>query len=101
MSEIANLERLIGRIDAMIAALPVRGDHYDYDQWQRYRDAAQDTFQRLLAEENGRTRPNDVSVIHLKLAGIATSSTSGPTHAMRNWQTAARRRIAKLMEQAR
>lgn len=101
MSEIANLERLIAKIDGIIAGLPERDRTYDHAQWRAWRAAVDEGFERLLREEGGRTRPYTGDTVHLRLVGVSTSCTSGRYGAMRNWQAAARRRIEKLREKAR
>lgn len=98
MSVVTELERLIGRIDALIAALPERGAEYDHDQWKNWRAAEEAAFEVLLADEGGKSRREDGQTIYLRLAGVSSSSTSGRAQAMRNWQWAARRRIKKLRQ---
>lgn len=98
MSVITELERLIGRIDALIAALPERGVEYDYDRWNAWRTAEEAAFDTLLADEGGKSRQQGGDAIYLRMAGVSSSSTSGRAQLMRNWQWAARRRIAKLRQ---
>lgn len=96
MSVIAELERLIGRIDALIATLPERGVEYDYDRWNAWRAAEEAAFDTFLADEGGKSRQRGGDAIYLRMAGVSSSSTWGRAQVMRNWQWAARRRIAKL-----
>lgn len=89
--ETENLERLIARIDAVISGLP--NWNTDYRAWHL---ASHSAFETLLLEEGGTTRPKNVHATHVDLAGITSSSTAGPVAALRNWQVAARKRIAKI-----
>lgn len=90
--EIESLQQLIDKIDMVIAGLP-EFDAADYRAWHA---AAQSAFETFLLENGGTTRPKNVQATHIDLAGVSASSTGGPVPAMRNWQVAARKRIAKM-----
>lgn len=87
----ADLERLIEKIDAGLAALPQPGR--SLETRHEYHKAARDLIERLSSEEGARIR-RAAGGDTLRLAGVATSCTHGDAGLLRNWLTAARRRLA-------
>jgi hypothetical protein len=88
-----DLERLIGLIDSKLATLP-RPAWHDSEA-RRHRHNLLETIVRELGDEAGGHSFKDGSIYTLRMAGVATSCTSGVEQLLRNWQTAARKRIAK------
>ncbi len=106
-----NLERLILRIDAMLAGMHAgigkQPDYFNseatpgsdrreaYWAWDKQRKAALDHISLTLeAEESARfSKISDSDQV--VIAGVRSSCTSGLEGLFRNWQNAARRRIEK------
>lgn len=91
---IANLQRLIARIEAETPAEnPPNGMYLEYEAfraWQRDIDAF---AEKLVAEEGGRLGHATGAAV-IRLAGVQASCTSGPKGLLDNWRRAAERKIA-------
>lgn len=81
--DVPRLSALVERIDCDLPAMPAREliDEFCETQGGVFRDRG---FEMTL-----------------RVAGVVTSCTSGPAHLLRNWQQAARRRIAEARERGR
>lgn len=91
---VAELERLVGVIDAKIEAIGDLRVGDDNERWQARRERIAAAFADLERDEGAKIRDRwDGS--RLRLAGITATSTSGPIGAMRNWRVAALKRIEK------
>lgn len=104
MTTIENFERLIKLIDEKVAAAPAfpRGPGFGSDEARKAYWAAGDRILEELAIEEGATFDGSRAWEggRLKLAGIKTSCTAGSFGLLSNWQHAARRKIAKLRQEA-
>jgi hypothetical protein len=99
-----NLERLIARIENLLAALEADvgpqpdyflSDRETYWSWSKKHRAGLDAIRaRLEAEEKARFSATPGSSEALTMAGVRSSCTSGMEGLLRNWRNAARRRIA-------
>lgn len=89
----ATLERLIGVVEMLIAALPpiVQGEMGSYQARRRAGDAA---LERLVAEEGARVSSRSTDLA-LRMAGIRATCTHGHKGLLVNWAASARRRIAQ------
>lgn len=88
-----NLSRLIARIDELMPSEQPAQGHIAYEEFQAHQRKLDAVVAQLVDEEGGRhSRSNGAEV--LRLAGLQTSCTSGPGELLRNWQNAARRKIA-------
>lgn len=91
---IENLERLIGVIDAIIADLPTF-DHRDYEAMRAYHRAAEAAIAKLAENESGRAKLQG-DAASLRLGGLRSTATGGAAALMRNWQNAARTKVAQI-----
>lgn len=102
MVQKAELERLIGIVEAKLAALPSLppiGGSSDYlqrhEQLGAYNRAADQALAELASAEGGKVRDKGCDT-SLRLGGFTASCTHGAAGAMHNWLTGAKRRLAKL-----
>jgi len=101
--KIAELERLIALIEEKRGAVPLLEDHgTDWaaastarDKWHR---AYEDILLHLVEKEGAKTGGSPSAGQALRLAGVMTTCTYGANGLLVNWQLAAHRRIAKLLE---
>lgn len=94
----SNLQNLVDLIEARLAALPdgpsnagsasAAVAHIDLCA-----SVARNLIDELIRTEGGSVKYGNDN--RLRLAGVVTTCTSGPHQLLRNWQTAARRRIAQ------
>jgi hypothetical protein len=99
----ANLERLIMRIDAMLAGMYAGlGDEPDWRDYEaskawrlRKSGAIAAMRQTLLDEEGARFGERPPHDHAMTLGGVSSSCTAGWEGLFRNWKNAARRRIEK------
>ncbi|WP_440411099.1 hypothetical protein [Neorhizobium petrolearium] len=91
---IENLERLIGVVDAVMAALP-EYDYRDYETSRAYHRAAEAAIAKLAEKESGRVKLQG-DAASLRLGGLRSTATGGAVGLMRNWQNAARTRIEQI-----
>ena len=101
--KIAELERLIALIEEKKAAVPALVDHgTDWDAASAARDkwhrAYNDILLHLAEKEGAKTGSSPFAGHALRLAGVQSTCTYGAHGLLSNWQLAAHRRIAKLME---
>ncbi|MBN9232745.1 MULTISPECIES: hypothetical protein [Phyllobacteriaceae] len=86
-----NLHRIIARIDALMPK--TGGLRMEYEELRAYYVDVLKLVEQLVAEEGGRfSWDGDTS--RLRLAGIEATYTQEPQGLLRNWQAAARRRLA-------
>lgn len=104
MSKIDELQRLIALIDEKVKGWPKVPDwtaEIPFEersaQWATYRAFGDRLLQELVKTEGAKTGSASFDGHALAMAGVRTSCTSGTEGLLRNWQTAARRRIAKLL----
>lgn len=91
--DLATLRRIIGLVEAELAALPAI-DMFDRETFQKRRGAVLAAARRLALE--GARASGDTSLHRFALAGIRSSSTMGLDGAMSNWVAAARKKSAAL-----
>lgn len=101
--KIAELERLIALIQEKRAAIPMLEDHGT--DWaaasaarEKFHRAYDDILVHLAEKEGAKTAGSPSAGQTLRLAGVITSCTYGAHGLLANWQLAAHRRIAKLLE---
>lgn len=100
MAKRAELERLIGIMEAKLAALPVLAPTCATTDWKQRRDEAADyhrAAEAALAElsaEGGKVRDAG-NEIKLRLGGFSASCTHSAAGVMHNWLDGAKRRLAK------
>lgn len=101
MSTIDELERLIGVIDAKVAAAPPYPKEWNApgaDEQRKAHSAAGDRILAELRDEEGAkgsgSKPWEGAKI--RMAGVASSCTGGAFGLLSNWQAAARKKIEKL-----
>ncbi len=89
-----NLSRLIARINELMPSeQPANGMFLEYEEFRAHQRKLDAVVKQLVDEEGGRhSRSNGAEV--LRLAGLQTSCTTGPAGLLRNWQSAALRKIA-------
>lgn len=92
-----NLSRLIARINELMPSeQPANGMYMEYEEFQAHQRKLDAVVKQLVDEEGGRhSRSNGAEV--LRLAGLQSSCTTGPHGLLRNWQNAARRKIASAL----
>lgn len=93
--EVQTLRRLIDLIDRRLNAIPDT-DWRDDAAWRAARNAETQILIDLRDTEGATFRDDGLGAT-LKLAGIRTTCTAGAAGVLRNWQSAASRKI----EQAR
>jgi len=70
-------------------------DSQDYSAWRsRQREAEAEVIKFLTENFDAKFKRNPPHDSVVRLLGIRASSTSGTTSALRNWMTAAKKRIA-------
>jgi len=70
-------------------------DSQDYSAWRnRQREAEAEVVQFLTENYDAKFKRSPSHDSMVRLLGIRASSTSGTTSALRNWMTAAKKRIA-------
>lgn len=91
-------------LDALKRALPIvqaevqateaepRGDYRQPDYWTRRREAKAQLTQRLTDQVGARVVER-YDMGRVTIAGLSATSTTGVMGALRNWLTAARRRL--------
>lgn len=89
----AQLGRLIQVVEKKLAAIPpiVVGDRESYEQ---HRKGSEDALAELEREEGAKWRGR-YDGHQLSMGGVKTSCTAGAAGVLRNWVTAARRKITE------
>ncbi|ESY42069.1 hypothetical protein X747_14990 [Mesorhizobium sp. LNJC384A00] len=95
---IETLQRVVQVVDEKLAAANAEQGEYshtDYDGWRRRTAAAQEKLIAYFTNEEGaRFNDRPAHEVSVKMAGVRATSTGGTTAALRNWHTAACKRIA-------
>lgn len=89
---IALIDQKIAEADAHIGDLNSRA----FDAWSARRREADDmlvNFVTAVCDGRFTRRTGDQHIV--RIAGIQSSSTSGPRSALRNWQSAARKKLGQ------
>ena len=92
-----DLPRLVALVESKLDALPDTSAPATLDQAVEQRRAAHLVLKMLRDDEGASlSQPGDTIVI--RLGGITASSTMGASQVLRNWLTAARKRLASAAE---
>ncbi|MEO9614301.1 MAG: hypothetical protein ABJG86_11235 [Nitratireductor sp.] len=103
-SNAARLPGLIRRLDAELARIEkevgpqpaFRGTNWgELDRWRHQEAIAFNRLFNTLQQVEGASVSMDGAGHRMRMAGVATSCTSGMHGLLRNWQNAAHRRIEK------
>ena len=92
----AELRRLIGVVEAKLAALP-KIDWSEHGSHERHRAAVAAALDALAREKGARSKA-DYAGTRISLGGVKASSTIGGAMAMQNWCVGARKRLHRLTE---
>lgn len=89
-----NLQRIIAKIDALMPAdRPSNGANMaDYEAMLLYQSEVRRVIEQLVEAEGGRFSQQG-GTLRLRLAGVQSTCTSGPSGLLLNWQSAARRNL--------
>lgn len=93
--ELARVDEACGERPKYDSFKPLEPYSKKYDAWLKKRELALEESKLRLADEGARFRERPPDDHHMTLAGVSSSCTSGWDGLFRNWQNAARRRIAK------
>lgn len=95
-----NLHRIIARIDALMPSdEPSNGLIMNYDELRAFQANVRRVIDLLVAAEGGRFSSQG-DTLRLRLAGVQSTCTQGPSGLLRNWQTAARRKLEEAADEA-
>lgn len=89
----SELSRLIDLIEIRLAMVPA-WKYEDRDSWAAHESAVGKIIDDLVEREDARFAQSGCGGFSLKLGGVRTSCTSGEHGLLKNWVTAARRRMA-------
>lgn len=90
------VELALGEASASIGAIEDGG----YSAWSDRRRAAMDKLTADLAVSCGARIASQYDAARVKICGIASTSTTGVEGALKNWMTAARKRLSATAESA-